>query len=221
MKNCLRLMTAVLTALILAGCSGGAALPPRRTGLSYMKVSLEERYTVASAMEESDLVILARVGDWLGENAEQTVTYYRAEVLKTFKDNNGEGSEIVLIQDGDSESTVQGYPLFTAGNELLLFLKKASAPDYENAYWMAGSFAAFFDAARDKSGRLYYLDRYGIFGQSVTGCENLFLGTDRTLIEELRAYQEKTDSLASERQIHYVFSADELERTLSPANNAE
>ena len=221
MKTCLRLMTAILAALVLAGCSAFAALPPRRVGLSYMKVSLAEQYTVASAMEESDLVILARVGDWLGESSEQKTTFYRADILKNFKDKNGEGSSIVLIQDGNSESTVQGYPLFTAGNELLLFLKKASSTEYENAYWMIGSFSAFFDAARDKSGSLYYLDRYGILGRSATGCENLFLAEDRTLIDELRADLERSDPLAPERQIHYVFSAEELERLLSPTYNAD
>lgn len=217
MKKTIRLISAILTVLILAGCSGTAALPPRRVGLSLMTVQLPERFTVETATVGSDLVALVRVGDWIGANTDPTSTYFRASILKTFKGDAGD--EIVLIQDGNSSVTIEGYPLFTAGNELLLFLKKGTSTDYENAYWMIGSFTAFFDAVRDKSGAYYYMDRYGIFGESVRSCENSFF--DKEKMQELYSSGEKADPMMSERRYHFAFSAAELDPMIETAASAE
>lgn len=214
MKKMLSLAAAMLAVLMLAGCS--AVTPPRRTGAAAMKVSLEEFHTLESAVEAADLVALVRVGDWIGENGDVASTYYKAKILKTFKGSADE--DIVLIQDGDSAMTVVGFPLFTAGNELLLFLKKGTAVEYENAWWMLGSFSAFFDAVRDGSGQTYYLDRFGIIGPSV-GRENFIFDADKA--EELKKAAAKTDPQAENYRYHFIFSAADVDPLLESAAKGE
>ncbi len=208
---CLVLM---LTFLLSVGC---ARVPPVRIAEEEItSVVQETMYTVDTAYADADLVALLRIGAWLGESEDNYVSYYEAKIEKIFK---GEAQEkIVLVQDGNSAYTIQGFPLFIPGNELLVFLKSTEAPDYENAFRIEGSHTTFFDAAR--IGRdLYYLDRYGVLGDSETGCENLFFDTD--LRDRLCASLEKQDSLVKDRRYHFIYSADQMDAYLGELKSGE
>lgn len=218
MKKLLSAAAAALAVLMLAGCSAGKAVTPtRRTGASAMMVSMEEFQTLESAAKEADLIARVRIGDWIGEAGDGAFSYYMAEVPETFKGTVP--GDIVVVQDGNSLQTIDGFPLFTAGNELLLFLKQGTGTEYDNFYWMLGSFTAFFDAVRDGNGQVYYLDRFGIIGSSVNGCENFLLDTEKA--DELKKAAVKADAEAESYRYHYIFSAAELDPLLRAAAEAE
>ena len=122
------LMASMLLGLLLASCTGSkkeAVVPPVRmteypshASFGYAPAS------VADAVEESDAIAYIRIGDWLGYTDDMYSTLFSAEVIETAKGKLP--SKFTLIQDGSSRFTLEGHPLFTAGNELLLFLNKLS-----------------------------------------------------------------------------------------------
>ena len=219
MRKLLSLTAALLTVLLLAGCSaaGKAVLPPRRIGEKGMKVNLEKLYTPETAAEDAELVALVRVGDWVKEDSSSHVTYYNAEILRAFKGSAGE--TITLIQDGNSEMTVDGYPLFISGNELLLYLVKSDTEEYDNAYWELGSFSTTFDALRDKEGQLFYLDRFGLMGSTLKDCKNYLF--DEEKFAELKEIAVKADPEAANYRYHFIFSAAELDPLLESMTAGE
>ena len=92
-----------------------------RTNDEYMK-----GYTLETFTKEADAVAWIRIGNWLGENTELGFSIFSAEVKEQIKgDLGGKGSMITVLQDGTSKCTVENYPIFTGGNDLILFLKKA------------------------------------------------------------------------------------------------
>jgi hypothetical protein len=204
----------LLTFLLCAGCS---RVPPVRIAENEItSISRDIIYTVDTAYEEADLVALIRVGTWLGEAEENYITYFEARTEKIFKGDAPE--KIVLIQDGNSGYTIHGYSLFIAGNELLVFLKNADDEAYENAFWIEGSYTTFFDVVR--SGKdLYYLDRYGMIGDGVSACDNLFF--DAELSAKLYAALEKQDPLAKDRRYHFIYSAEQMDAYLERLKTGE
>jgi len=144
-------------------------LPPVRIGKGEIRCSVPvELYTFETAIEKADVIAHLRIGDWLGENEHST--YYKATVVEQF---TGEAiEEIILIQDGSSKSTHGRFPLFTYGNELLIFLKKGSLPEYDNVYYSMGSFDTVLYAVTADSGDVYYYDRCNILSMSATGIIN-------------------------------------------------
>jgi hypothetical protein len=140
--------------------------PIRINGNAYL--SLVKTHDLYSAFEESDLVAHIRVGSWLEEIDVQTS--YDATVVTEYK---GEGiKNIVLIQDGSSRATFKNYPLFTYGNEMILFLKKAKYTDYANAYYITGSYSTVLDVVADSSGIYYLVDRIGMLSEPLDNVTN-------------------------------------------------
>jgi len=169
MKKVLCLIFAAVFLLLAAGCAATPqevpVLPPSRIGNSNMQASFEKSYTFESALSEADVVARIQVGNWLGEDAGNLLTYFEATVLQCFK---GEIPEtFTLIQDGCSVGTLKGYPLFTSGNELLVFLDEGILEEYASPYWIIGSFMTIMDVTYDNSGTRYYADRHGFLGESV------------------------------------------------------
>jgi len=205
------LLAAVLFAL--AGCgarSGGAVLPPARTGAQgELSPSLAQRYTFETACASSDLVAHIKVGSWLGEEAEtKYTTYYEASVIEKYI--GGETAEdIVLLQDGTSSQTLRGYPLFTSGNELLVFLRRAADVEYENAYWIIGSFTTVLDAVSDDSGGVFYMDRYGLLGETMDISENY---ASQPPAAQLYSAAAEQDPIIEDMDYHYpyIFSRQDV-----------
>lgn len=179
MKKTVSIVFALALLCIAVGCSQAekeeAVRPPTRLGEGTMSMSLARSYTFESAFEAADAVVRVEIGSWLGEDTELYSTFYEATVLETFKGKVPK--TFTLLQEGCSSMTQNGYPLFTAGNELLLFLYEATDDYiYDSVYWIAGSFTTTIDVAYDTEGNRYYADRYGILCQDVSGfCWNYAL----------------------------------------------
>ncbi len=86
--------------------------------------------TVEEAAEASELIVRVIVEDWLGDHSEFT-TLYTARVVERYKGDCPD--EIRIFQDGSSKHVFDSYPLYAAGDELVLFLQPS--PDTENAYF--------------------------------------------------------------------------------------
>ena len=157
-----RIFTFLLAAalVLLTACSGRGTEPPVRIGEAIGEASLLRSYSAAEAFQEADAVALVRVGDWLGEqDGGFPITFYKAAVVKSYKGDLPR--EFTLMQNGGSAGTYEDYPLYTCGNELLVFLRKADA-DYPDAYQSVGSFSTVLYAADAVDGTRYYLDRFGL-----------------------------------------------------------
>ncbi len=166
-------------------------LPPTRYGAGDMAYSLARSFTLEEAYEEADVVAWVRIGNWLGERSgDMTLetTYYEAEIVQCFKGNPGEN--IVLEQLGSSAYTISRYPLFTNGNELLVFLvggedrvyysTNYTGTPYEYSYYINGSYSTVMDVVSNTDGKVYVVDRIGV------------LSTD---IQEYAIHEDTTDNL--------------------------
>lgn len=212
MKKTYCLILSVILLLTVVGCShGNTVLPPSRVGKGMMQASLVERYSLESAMSAADVVARVEVGSWLAEDADISSTYFEAKVLECFKGKLS--GKFTLIQDGCSATTLNGYPLFTAGNELLVFLKKATLEGYASPYWIIGSFTTVLDVSYDESGARYYADRYGVLGESTNGATNYARNSE--IANEVLTRAAKDDPIISEMQYAYPYIFAEADiRTL-------
>ncbi len=135
-------------------------LPPCRIGSVEYEASISDIYDFKTTFEIVDAVAVIRIGNWLSEDTQNGVTYYEAEVIDRYKGNLKE--TIIIMQDGSSAGTVKGYPLFTHGDEMMLFLKRSVSGKYaEDCYWIFGSYARVLHIAEDKDGEKYVLDVLG------------------------------------------------------------
>lgn len=138
------------------------------------QVSLANAYGLDEAVAESDIVAEVTIVSWLGEDTEEAYkTYFDATVNTLFKGNAPDN--IVLLQDGNSKYTYTSYPLFKIGDRMLLFLKKAVTVDYEDAYWIIGSYTSVMDI-QTVGGVSYAVDRMGVLTKKIVA--------DRTLSDE-------------------------------------
>ena len=173
MKRYLKILIIFICIAVLVGSAyifwhESPILPPTRYGNKTSRISLE-RQSFETAISSSDAIAHIKVGNWLGED--EYFNYYEATVISQFK-----GEEIdnfVLIQDGTSEYTIGRYPLFTYGNEMLLFLMKSTDADYENAYWILGSYTTVMDAVTSSTNEVYYMDRYGVLSETAENINNI------------------------------------------------
>ncbi len=139
-------------------------MPPCRIGLHESEMSMSYKYSLQSAWEQSSAVALIRIGNWLEE--ENFVTYFEAEVIQCYKGNLQD--RFILKQDGWSKSTMKGYPLFTKGNEILVFLADSTMGLYtDNCYWILGSWTTVFGAVRDNDGNMYLVDTMDFMREAV------------------------------------------------------
>ncbi len=216
MKKVLCLLLAVMLIASLSGCADtflkDAKLPPVRTADHSTHASLGKSYTFETAFEEADAVARIQVGSWIAEYTEGTITYFEARVLERFKGNIP--NTFTLIQDGCSIRTIDGYPLFAAGNELLVFLNEGSTTEYDSPYWICGSYTTFMDVLYDNAGNRYYGDRKGHLGQTVEIGKNYTF--DYELFQQMYENLKETDSLFAEQEYKfpYVFAEADLENYL-------
>lgn len=172
MKRLLCIMMSLVLLMLAAGCAApsnkAAVLPPTRFGSSSANASLAKLYTFDEAVAEADVVARIEVGNWITEDTDNWLTYYEAAVLQCFKGDIP--SIFTLLQDGCSRGTMSGYPLFTSGNELVVFLKELEEnvePDYDSPYWIIGAYTTVFNVSYDESGNRYYADRFGVLGETM------------------------------------------------------
>ena len=211
MKKYLCAVFAIVMLMIsISGCASvpeettPAVLPPTRIGASGFKATMAKDFPFESAWEEADVVARVEVGNWLAENNDIYETYYEAKVLQCFKGTIPD--TFTLLQEGCSASTIKRYPLFTSGNELLVFLKEAVELTYESPYWIIGSFTTMLDVSYDENGNRYYADRYGILGRSIDITSNY--AHDIAVSAEVMATAVAKDPIVSEMggSYRYIFS---------------
>lgn len=134
--------------------------PPVRFAGEPVYISFLAPTTLKGTFEEADIVAHVRVGNWLYET--EYATYFSTEVIEQFKGKSIQS--FTLYQEGSSYGTVDRFPLFTYGNELLVFLKEDIDGDY---YFLVGVHTALFDCATLDSGETYFVDRMGIITRSL------------------------------------------------------
>lgn len=217
MRKILCFLFAVMLTVSLVGCADtllkDAKLPPVRTGAGTISALLEKSYTFETAFEEADAVARIQIGSWLGENEEIGSTFFEARVLECFK---GSMPDIfTLKQDGCSTGTWEGYPLFTAGNEILVFLGEAPLiTEYKSTYWIIGAYTTFMNVLYDDAGNRYYGDLRGILGRTVDIEKNYTFDYER--FQQMYENLKETDSLFAEKKYEfpYVFAEADLKTYL-------
>ncbi|KIR03892.1 hypothetical protein P261_02707 [Lachnospiraceae bacterium TWA4] len=214
MKNILSFLFAIFLLLSISGCStvtdknDVAILPPTRVGTSSIQASLVDKYTFESAFLEADVVARIEIGNWIAEDTDIYTTYYEATTLQCFKGSLPES--FTLLQDGCSAATMKEYPLFKSGNEILVFLNKATGVTYDSPYWIIGSFTTLLDVSYDEYGNRYYADRYGFLGESVEVRTNY--AYEITVSNEILSIAKAKDSIISEMRYSYpyIFSEEDI-----------
>ena len=185
-------------------------LPPVRISEHTADVLLAREYTFETAFSTADVVARIKVGNWISEDKEIGSSFYEATVLQCFKGDIPE--TFILKQSGCSDNVVEGYPLFTYGNELLLFLGKgdpAGSTEYEKSYWIRGSFSTVLDVSYDADGTRYFADRYGLIGRTIGVSSNYAL--QKEISSQVYSYTVNSDpfvaNIADEQHLYsYIFS---------------
>ncbi len=139
-----------------------AVLPPARIGTEgNIHSVIRGPLTIGSAKEESIAVCVLTIGDWIGEDDDET--FFDAKVEKVIC---GELPEhIALCQHGNSKWTSKGFPLLTYGDRLLAFLRDVTWNDEQpdNCYTFTGLMFTHFFIEKANDGREYAIDRAGNF----------------------------------------------------------
>lgn len=194
-------------------------LPPVRVGTEGISKTIVKGYTIEEMMEKVDAVAVVKVKNWLDEDMFHT--YYDAEVLTLIAGTLPD--EFVLIQDGNSENTLKGYPLFTYGDEFLLFLIKATgnpedgcAYPNDNSYWIAGSYTGAMEVVTNENGETYFVDRCNLIDRSSVELSNL--KTDNAVYNTVNEVLSARDAEVSQYKTSYssIYSLDELASKLPP-----
>ena len=235
-----RIFTFLLAAalVLLTACSSRGTEPPVRIGEATGNASFNRSYSLTEAFEEADVVALVQVGNWLGEKTEGfPYTYYEADALECYKGDIP--AHFTLMQSGASTSTYEDYPLYTYGNQLLLFLDQTQTDwgeayiQYPGAYVNVCAFITMMYAANADDGSRYFVDRFGLMSmrEQETGDSALEQPLSRMpedTVKELRADLEKTDALLAESLSSgerknssfeaYVYTQDALETLFASLN---
>ncbi|MDR0325641.1 MAG: hypothetical protein LBI19_06075 [Oscillospiraceae bacterium] len=158
----------LLTVCLIVALSGSGETPVRVGTQGVMHVSLARFYTLEEAVNESDVVLDVTITAWLGENlGDIRTTFFDADVNTALKGNAPD--KITLLQIGNSEVTVDSFPLFQKGNRLIVFLSKLEWTDYEinfnldydNQYILLGAHSTVLHVENVQNAS-YALDRFGM-----------------------------------------------------------
>ncbi|WP_242227464.1 hypothetical protein [Bacillus cereus group sp. BfR-BA-01315] len=121
-------------------------------GKTKERIAIHGELDVSSFKEtlsEADLVVKVKIGDKVKEfNEPSPGTLYNAKVQETLKGQAG--ADIKVLQQGNSDYSFNGNPLFTKGQEFILVLKKAVGLG-ENVYWLLGEETQIYQVVGDGS----------------------------------------------------------------------
>ncbi|PEI82687.1 hypothetical protein CN679_27645 [Bacillus pseudomycoides] len=100
-------------------------------------------------LSEADLVVKVKIGDVVKEfNEPSPGILYNAKVQETLKGQAG--ADIKVLQQGNSDYSFNGNPLFAKGQEFILVLKEAVGLG-ENVYWLLGEETQIYQVVSDGS----------------------------------------------------------------------
>ena len=206
-----------------------AVLPPARIG-TYKDIPWCHLHTwpIDKSFDEAEAVCLIKIGDWLGDNG--TGTYFEATVEKLYKGDLPE--KIVLYQVASEKMTFELYPVFTYGNELLVFIEKwdknVDDIDIDDYYVSICEDLTVLYAATAKNGEKYVIDETA-FMSMLTEEEDIVhiknYGYNKDLVRELCEDIAKCDKVIAEQILtheqhygddnplikQYVFKLEDLE----------
>ena len=167
-------------------------LPPSRIGTEGTLSAIWHWESLEAAYAQADLVAVVQIQNWLGEkDTGFPGTYFDAVVVKDYKAKAT--GPIVLLQDGASSHTHKGYPLFSYGNAIFVFLKKTDAAPYENAYYILNPAMNLADVVEPSPGEVYFVERGEVFQKEYKSLENY--GTDKNLSKAVLNSLRLNDSL--------------------------
>ncbi len=166
-----KIFAIILAVLMLLPCLAACAeeepiLPPVREGKSRIQPS-SLFFSIEDIEEKAEAMVRLKVKNWLGESEKRT--FYEAEVVEVYK---GEVPEsIILTQLGSSKATYQDFPLFTYGNEFIVFIGKFSKDnigevelnidpsefDFDNVYYVHYRQRYIMNVATLDNGREYII----------------------------------------------------------------
>lgn len=176
MKKLLSIALAIMMMLCFAACADrdekdeDIVRPPVRES----EFTAQSRYdtanfNIAALKEEADAIVRLKVKNWTGYIYLDSMSCFEAEVIEVYKGDVPK--EIILAQRGTPECTFENFPLFTYGEELLLFLNdinvvlersQKSNPDfvypefeYDNASSIVGTPLNVWNIATLDSGEAY------------------------------------------------------------------
>lgn len=213
------LIMSILALAVLVSCAGNKkkpVVPPTRIAgkmiIDY-STSIEERMT--DAVENADAVACVRIGDWLGDTDDR-YSIFEFETIELIRGELTEGA--VLLQDGTSTGTIDGFPLFTAGNELLLFLEKCSDITRSqldlpaDSYFIAGAPYTVSDIVTLESGERFIIPRDSKFASGVLPGVSKSFAADLKLRESCLDELKRADEIWNDipRSINYVYYLDKL-----------
>jgi len=150
--------------------NSAVVLPPSRIGLNDNgKTIYATRYSLVSAIKEADAIAHVRIGNWIGEDTIWGYTYFETKVIECYKGDLPEN--IILEQEGCSSWTIKGYPLYTAGDEWFLFLRRtyndpindhySAFREDGNTYHGLNDFLTVMIPIKDDFGEDFLLDQRG------------------------------------------------------------
>ena len=171
-----------------------AVLPPTRWGNGTMLACLDDHYDWQKTYESADIVAKVRVGDWLCEyESGLEGTRYSATLEEVLKGQAKQGDNIILAQEGNSKATLAYFPLFTYGEEMLLFLHRDNTQP--NVYWITGSYSTVLRAFY-ANGKTYYFDAAGVLSDNfATAFGYKYDLPDMQLLEEISENAKKSGSI--------------------------
>ena len=138
-----------------------AVLPPARIGaLGSTHPRIYGPLTMSRLKERSDAVCILTIGNWIGEDEDET--FFEATVESVLC---GELPErIIICQHGNSSWAINEFPILTYGDRLLAFLRCVTwnAEQSENCYTFTGvQFSHYYIGSAD-DGNEYAIDISGV-----------------------------------------------------------
>lgn len=190
-------------------------LPPTRYGAYQISSSLNREYTLQEGFAHADAVAWIRIENWLAEDTDNHPigkTYFEAKVIECYKGKLPE--TFVLKQFGSTKGTNKQAPLFTYGNELLLFLKVDAQGAYADCYYILGSYGTVMDVITSDDGTVYVSDRIGSIGQALEKTTKNYGESDA--IKTKLASAVKNDEIQRQIVAHsnYLFTLTDIQKQL-------
>lgn len=177
-------------------------LPPVRVSPdAQAEGRLYRAYTFQEGFEEAEIVAVIKIGNWLSETETHCGTFFEATPLMVYK---GELSEsFIFYQAGYSEATLMHWPLYSYGEEVLVFLKSTKGMKVEDTYgykdfvYSIAAYATSFYIVQDDAGCSYIVDWIGEIGRSVPDAKNY--AEDGRITGQLRKNLEILDDVCGKR----------------------
>lgn len=190
-------------------------LPPVRVGQKGIHQGMisSDFSTVDQLYAYSDAIAHVRVGNWLEES--EYYTYFEAEVVELYSGTLPD--HFILEQFASSGFTILGYPVFTYGNEYILFLKKdTDIPEdgchypNNNTYLSSGGHPSVLEVSTNSEGEQYFVDRFYFIETSRLSFRNYYEDTSVATSVSTALYQRDSVGQKLSKNYEKIYAVDDL-----------